>query len=116
VTPIHKRNDIVRIRCATGQGINGNPRCNGRLSAMPQAVYGSRQKFLFPGLRSIGVTALFLPGERKSGDAPFDIGASHLFHFFTVTVVPSPFLETIANTSMMRLQPGSPKPRPLPVE
>src|SRR5919197_6520589 len=40
----------------------------------------------------------------------------HGFHFFTVTVVPRPACETMSNSSVSRLTPGTPNPRPPEVE
>src|SRR5438034_215834 len=40
----------------------------------------------------------------------------HRSHFFTVTVVPRPTADSMSNSSVSRLTPGSPRPRPPEVE
>src|SRR5207248_5312668 len=60
-----------------------------------------------------------LPGERPLRDGPVDHrcwSAGATAHFFILTVVPRSTTDSISNSSMRRLAPGSPSPRLRPVE
>src|SRR5206468_3004286 len=92
------------------------PRRRGRLAAVAEPVHHRHQDAIGEGLDHVAVAVLGLPGERRGGDAPLDGPRGHGSHFFTVTVVPRPTAETMSNSSVSRLTPGSPRPRPPEVE
>ncbi len=90
-------------------------RCNGR-SAMAQTVYDGKPHAVRNGTSPMPVTRLRFSGHRCGGCAPFDIRRFHLSHFLTVTVVPCPSSDPMVNSSINRLTPGSPRPKPPEVE
>src|SRR5438876_5012546 len=86
------------------------------LPILAEAVHRRHQDAVGERLDHVAVAVLDLSGERQLGNAPRDEPCGHRFHFFTVTVVPRPTSETMSNSSVSRLTPGSPRPRPPEVE
>src|SRR5207237_8652988 len=96
---------------APGRGCRDS-RLAGRLVAVAEAVPRGQQDAARERLDHAAVAVLDLSAERQLGDAPLDEPRAHRFHFFTVTVVPRPTSETMSNSSVSRLTPGRPRPRP----
>ena len=68
------------------------------------------------GTGPISIARFRLAGHGGAGRAPLDGGGLHLSHFLTVTVVPRFSSDSMANSSINRLTPGSPRPNPPDVE
>lgn len=63
------------------------------------------------------VATLALSRQGFTRHPPFyQQGSIYFSHFFITTVVPCPGWEAISNSSISRLAPDKPKPKPLPVE
>src|SRR5437867_1920713 len=107
---------VARISVSPRFTAYAEARRGGRLAAVAEAVHRRQQDAVRERLDHVAVAVLDLSGERQIGDAPLDEPRGHRFHFFTVTVVPRPTSETMSNSSVSRLTPGSPRPRPLEVE
>ena len=86
-------------------------RRQGRLVAVPQPIRRGEERAVGKRLDQVPIPRFVLSGQGPRGGPPFDPRAAHGFHFAVVTVVPLPTRETISNSSISRLTPGSPSPR-----
>ncbi len=59
----------------------------------------------------IRVPGLCLAVHRAARHTPLETPGRHRFHFFAVTTVPWPIPDSMSNSSIRRLTPGSPRPR-----
>ncbi len=83
----------------------------GRLAAVPESVDHPQKRAVRQAHHQVPIPRLGLPRERPGGRSPFHRSSAQRFHFLAVTVVPLPIRETISNSSISRLTPGSPSPR-----
>ena len=91
-----------------------------RLLTVAKSINRGHQRPAGERLHHVEVTGSCLSWECSGGNTPFDQGptlAEGLCnHFFIVTVVPLPGLESTSNSSMSLRAPGRPSPRLLLVE
>src|ERR1700721_1060889 len=88
----------------------------GGCSAMPQPVDDGEDHSIFNGTGPMPVTGYGLSRHGGGGCAPLKTDRFHFTHILTVTSVPCPNSDSMANSSINRLTPGSPRPNPPDVE
>ncbi len=101
------------------EDLGRRPGRRGRLVAVAEAVQGTDQDAAGEGEHEAQVARLRLPGQGLAGHAPLQKRVPRfvqVIHLRAVTLVPLPTMEAISKSSMRRLTPGRPSPRPLPVE
>ncbi len=90
--------------------------CGGRGSPMPQTVNYGKDHSVRNRTGPMPVTRYRFSRHRCGGCAPFETCRFQLNHFLTVIIVPCPSSDSMANSSIKRLTPGSPRPNPPDVE
>src|SRR6185369_15832179 len=105
----------------------GEARRFGGFGSVPRAVDHRNERPDRRRPHDAEIARLMLGSQRRAGDSPRDDPAvtldatavehrGHPTNFLIVTVVPLPTCDVISNSSISRLDPGRPMPRPLPVE
>src|SRR5437870_3526716 len=82
----------------------------GSLLAMSNPIHGGHQRAVATALNQWTVARVALSRRGLTPHTPLE-QVKPAVHFFTVTVVPIPTSDTISNSSIRRLAPGSPRPR-----
>ncbi len=108
--------DVDRFARLFRQGSDRYPGGLGRLGPMSQTIHDRQERSVSEPPGDVLISRLGLSRPRHSRNTYLNRRRFHLFHFVVLTVVPSPALDTISNSSISRCTPGSPNPRPPDVE
>lgn len=104
---------FLRVGVHHGAGEAGRHR---RFRSVPQTVDYREENPGWGFLDDALVAGFPLSGENPGRHTHFDPAHDHLPHFVTVTVVPRPTVDSMANSSISLRTPGNPRPRPPEVE
>src|SRR5262249_60246700 len=105
---------LTTVRLQDGDGDIG--RVSG-FAAVAYPVDRRHQGAVAKRLDHVAIAADGLAWPRERRDTPLDHRSGrHCLHFVAVTVVPIPMSETMSNSSISRLTPARPSPRPPDVE